>query len=62
MITDPKQQEELDKLRKALAEQNNLPVEELTKKVFDPKTGEYTLYVIDDRGKAKLTSVNLFGD
>ena len=32
------------------------------KKMFNPKTGELTLWVNNDRGGSKFVSVNLFGD
>ena len=32
------------------------------KKIFNPKTGELTLWVNNDRGGSKFVSVNLFGD
>ena len=31
-------------------------------KMFNPKTGELTLWVNNDRGGSKFVSVNLFGD
>jgi hypothetical protein len=32
------------------------------KKMFNPKTGELTLWVNNNRGGSKFVSVNLFGD
>jgi len=32
------------------------------RKLFNPQTGEMTLWVDDGRGGAKFTSINLFGD
>jgi hypothetical protein len=32
------------------------------KKMFNPQTGELTLWVDNGRGGAKFTSINLFGD
>jgi hypothetical protein len=32
------------------------------KKMFNPQTGELTLWVNNDRGGSKFVSVNLFGD
>jgi hypothetical protein len=32
------------------------------KKMFNPKTGELTLWVNNNRGSSKFVSVNLFGD
>jgi hypothetical protein len=32
------------------------------KKMFNPKTGELTLWVDNERGGSKFVSVNLFGD
>jgi hypothetical protein len=32
------------------------------KKMFNPQTGELTLWVDNERGGAKFTSINLFGD
>ena len=32
------------------------------KKMFNPKTGELTIWVNNDRGGSKFVSVNLFGD
>ena len=32
------------------------------RKLFNPQTGEMTLWVDDGRGGAKFASINLFGD
>jgi hypothetical protein len=32
------------------------------RKLFNPQTGEMTLWVDDGRGGARFTSINLFGD
>ena len=32
------------------------------RKLFNPQTGEMTLWVDDGKGGAKFTSINLFGD
>lgn len=62
MELDPKQQSELDRLNKALAEQSIQPddVKKLKKKKFNPKTGELQLFVDNGRGGVKMASVNIF--
>jgi hypothetical protein len=63
-ILDPKQQEELDRLNKALSNQS-LQTEDkklLRKKMYNPQTGELQLFVDNGKGGVKLTSVNLLGD
>jgi hypothetical protein len=61
-ILDPKQQEELDRLNKALENQSIQPEDrkKLTEKKFNPKTGELQLYVDNGRGGVKFVSVNIF--
>jgi hypothetical protein len=63
-ILDPKQQEELDRLNKALANQSIQPEEEklLRRKLYNPQTGELQLFADNGKGGVKLTSVNLLGD
>ena len=61
-ILDPKQQEELDRLNKALENQSIQPEDrkKLTEKKFNPKTGELQLYVDNGRGGVRFVSVNIF--
>ncbi len=61
---DPKQQEELDRLNRALEEQKFLPDDKklLRRKMYNPQTGELQLFVDNGKGGVKLTSVNLLGD
>ena len=61
---DPKQQEELDRLNKALEEQKFQPEDKklLRRKMYNPQTGELQLFVDNGKGGVKLTSVNLLGD
>ena len=63
-ILDSKQQEELDKLNKALVSQSLQPEDKklLNRKLFNPQTGELKLFTDDGRGGVKLSSINLFGD
>jgi hypothetical protein len=62
MELDPIQQAELDKLNKALANQSIQPEDKkkLTKKKFNPKTGELQLFVDNGKGGIKMASVNIF--
>jgi hypothetical protein len=61
---DPRQQEELERLNKALEEQKFLPEDKklLRRKMYNPQTGELQLFVDNGKGGVKLTSVNLLGD
>ncbi len=61
---DPKQQEELDRLNRALEEQKFLPDDKklLRSKMYNPQTGELQLFADNGKGGVKLTSVNLLGD
>jgi hypothetical protein len=63
-ILDSKQQEELDKLNRALVSQSLQPEDRklLNRKLFNPQTGELQLFADDGKGGVKLTSVNLLGD
>jgi len=63
-ILDPKQQEELERLNRALVSQS-LQSEDrklLNRKLFNPKTGELNLFTDNGKGGVKLSSINLFGD
>ena len=62
MELDPIQQAELDRLNKALANQSIQPEDKqkLTKKKFNPKTGELQLFVDNGKGGVKMASVNIF--
>jgi len=62
MELDPIQQAELERLNKALANQSLQPDDKkkLTKKKFNPKTGELELYVDNGNGGVRLASVNIF--
>ncbi len=62
MELDPIQQSELERLNKALANQSLQPEDKtkLTKKKFNPKTGELQLFVDNGRGGVKMASVNIF--
>ena len=62
MELDPIQKAELDRLNKALANQSIQPEDKkkLTKKKFNPKTGELQLFVDNGRGGVKMASVNIF--
>jgi len=62
MELDPIQQSELERLNKALANQSLQPDDKkkLTKKKFNPKTGELELYVDNGNGGVRLASVNIF--
>ena len=56
------QYEEVEKLNRALKEQN-LKSEDITllrKKVFNPQSGELQLLVDNGRGGVKMASVNIF--
>ena len=61
-IFDPKQQEELERLNRALVSQSLQPEDRnlLNRKIFNPQTGELQLYVDNGRGGVRLASVNLF--
>lgn len=63
-ILDPKQQEELDRLNRALVSQSLQPEDRklLNRKMFNPQTGELQLFVDNGKGGVKLSSVNLFGE
>jgi hypothetical protein len=63
-ILDPKQQEELDRLNRALVSQSFQPEDKqlLNRKLFNPQTGELQLFVDNGKGGVKLSSVNLFGE
>ena len=63
MILDPKQREELERLNKLIVSQS-IQHEQTpsNKKMFNPQTGEMTLWVNDGNGGSKFSSINLFGD
>lgn len=63
MILDPKQNEELERLNKLIVSQS-IQHEQTpsNKKMFNPQTGEMTLWVNDGKGGSKFSSINLFGD
>jgi len=63
-ILDPKQQEELERLNRALVSQSLQPEDKklLNRKLFNPKTGELQLFTDNEKGGVKLSSINLFGD
>ena len=62
MELDPRQQSELERLNKALANQSLQPddVKKIREKKFNPKTGELQLFVDNGRGGIKMASVNIF--
>jgi hypothetical protein len=62
MELDPIQKAELDRLNKALANQSIQPEDKkkLTKKKFNPQTGELQLFVDNGKGGVKMASVNIF--
>ena len=62
MELDPIQQSELERLNKALANQSLQPEDKklLTKKMFNPKTGELQLFVDNGKGGVKMAAVNIF--
>jgi hypothetical protein len=63
-ILDPKQQEELERLNRALVSQSLQPEDKklLNRKLFNPKTGELNLFTDNGKDGVKLSSINLFGD
>jgi hypothetical protein len=63
-ILDQKQQEELERLNRALVSQSLQPEDRklLNRKLFNPKTGELQLFTDNEKGGVKLSSINLFGD
>jgi hypothetical protein len=62
-MLEERQEEELRKLNRLIVSQS-IQHEETpsNKKMFNPQTGEMTLWVDNGRGGSKLTSINLFGD
>ena len=62
MELDPIQQAELDRLNKALENQSIQPEDKkkLTQKKFNPKPGEFQLFVDNGKGGVKMASVNIF--
>jgi hypothetical protein len=62
-MLEERQEEELRKLNRLIVSQS-IQYEETpsNKKMFNPQTGEMTLWVDNGRGGSKLTSINLFGD
>ena len=63
-ILDLKQQEELERLNRALVSQSLQPEDKqlLNRKLFNPQTGELQLFTDKGNGGVKLSSINLFGD
>jgi hypothetical protein len=63
-ILDQKQQEELERLNRALVSQSLQPEDRklLNRKLFNPKIGELQLFTDNEKGGVKLSSINLFGD
>ena len=63
MIQDPNQNEELERLNKLIVSQSiQHKTTPSNKKMFNPQTGEMTLWVNDGNGGSKFSSINLFGD
>ena len=62
-MLEERQEEDLRKLNNLILSQS-IQHEETpsNKKMFNPQTGELTLWVDNGRGGSKLTSINLFGD
>ncbi len=62
MELDPIQQQEIDRLNKALKERdiNNKDKKKLIQKKLNPKTGELQVLVDNGKGGVKWASVNLF--
>ncbi len=62
MELDPIQQQEIDRLNKALKERdiNNNDKKKLIQKKLNPKTGELQVLVDNGKGGVKWASVNLF--
>ncbi len=62
MELDPIQQQEIDRLNKALKERdiNNKDKKKLIQKKLNPKTGELQVIVDNGKGGVKWASVNLF--
>ena len=60
---EERQEEDLRRLNDLILSQS-IQHEETpsNKKMFNPQTGELTLWVNNDRGGSKFVSVNLFGD
>ena len=60
---EERQEEDLRRLNDLILSQSNQhEATPSNKKMFNPKTGELTLWVNNDRGGSKFVSVNLFGD
>ena len=64
MTFEELQRQEVERLNNALVSQSLQPQDKklLTKKMFNPKTGELTLWVDNETAGSKFVSVNLFGD
>ena len=56
------QRQEVERLNKALVSQSLQSEDKklLTKKMFNPKTGELQLFVDNGKGGVKMASVNIF--